>query len=204
MLDITNLTAFTAAMFVLAASPGPGVLAVTSRGAYGGFMPAFVMGAGMSFGDVIFLTFVVCGLSVIAKTAGLIFLIIKYLGAAYLIYTGLKMIFSKSDAKFEEAKVYSKKGSFFAGLFIALGNPKVMVFYLSFLPQFFDLTSINSIGLIQLIAITFLVLNIVLGTYAYLASRTGNFLKTGKGSVIFKKGTGALMTGAGVLTAIKR
>src|SRR3954451_21966353 len=91
MLDLTALLVFAGALFVAAASPGPGIAAIVARvlgrGADGAV--AFTMGVGV--GDVVWLTFAVAGLAVLAQTFGLVFTLIKFAGAAYLLFLAWKL-----------------------------------------------------------------------------------------------------------------
>lgn len=89
--------AFAGAMFLLAATPGPGVFAVISRALASGFKNALFVVMGIVFADFLFLLLVVFGLSAIAAMMGEFFVLVKYLGGAYLIYLGYKIITSKDE-----------------------------------------------------------------------------------------------------------
>ncbi len=91
MMDLTSLLVFTGALFVAAASPGPGIAAIVARVLGGGMNGAIAFTAGVALGDVVWLTFAVLGLAVVAQTFQGVFLVIKYAGAAYLLYLAWKL-----------------------------------------------------------------------------------------------------------------
>ena len=140
---LTTLT-FVGAIFIFMATPGPGVLAVISRALGSGFSHALFMSFGMVLGDIIFLLLTIFGLSIVAKIFYEVFIIIKILGGIYLIYLGIKIYISKTshfDTSVEKSSSYA--GDFFAGLFITLSNPKVIAFYVGFLPTFVNLSNLT-------------------------------------------------------------
>src|SRR5262245_32608691 len=90
-MDATALAVFPSALLVAAASPGPGIAAIVARVLGRGTAGAFAFTAGVALGDVVWLTFAVLGLVVLAQTFAAVFLVIKYLGAAYLLYLAWKL-----------------------------------------------------------------------------------------------------------------
>ena len=133
-MHLESIAAFALAMFVLAASPGPGVFAVTARSMTAGFPRACAMIAGMVLGDLLFLLAAVFGLAALAQTLNWLFTLVKYAGAAYLVYLGLRFIFSRpapaADGAPRSAPRHSARtrdgfaASFASGLAVTLGNPK--------------------------------------------------------------------------------
>ena len=94
-MSLETLLAFTLAMFLLAASPGPGFLMVVARALTGGFAAGLAAIAGLVVGDILFLVLAILGLSALAAVMGEFFLAVKVLGAAYLIWLGVKLWRSK-------------------------------------------------------------------------------------------------------------
>ncbi len=171
-MNIISLISLTMAMFVLAASPGPGVFAIVARSIASGFRPALAMIIGIIAGDIIFLMFAILGLSLVAQAMGRFFLIVKICGSAYLIFLGLKIWFSK-PLEIESEPLYKKQsylGHVISGLLITLSNPKVILFYCGFLPTFINLSNLKVIDIALIVCIITIVLIFVLTTYAYLAS----------------------------------
>jgi threonine/homoserine/homoserine lactone efflux protein len=97
-MDLTALAVFAAVLFVAAASPGPGVVAIVARVLGRGASGALAFTAGVAIGDIVWLTFAVLGLAVVAQTFHGVFLIIKYLGAAYLLYLAWRLWTAPVDA----------------------------------------------------------------------------------------------------------
>ncbi len=177
LMSIISLISLTMAMFVLVASPGPGVFAIIARSIASGFRPAFAMIIGIIAGDIIFLMFAIFGLSLVAQAMGKLFLIIKICGGAYLLWIGLKIWFLK-PLKAESKLVYEKQsyfGNIIGGLLITLSNPKVILFYCGFLPTFINLSNLKVIDVTLVVCIVVVVLTIVLTMYAYLASHARQF-----------------------------
>ena len=143
-------TAFAGAFFILAVSPGPGLVAILSRTLGGGFISGLMVTAGLVIGDAIFLAVAMVGLSAIASTMGPLFGIVKYAGAAYLFWLGVQA-FRAASAKIEidaAAPQATRAGSLWKdlglGLFVTLGNPKPILFYGALLPTFLDLSQTSA------------------------------------------------------------
>ena len=145
-MSLISLLALAGAMLLLAITPGPGVFATVARALASGFGPSAVVVIGIVMGDLIFLLFAIYGLTAIAENLHGLFLVIKYIGASYLVYLGIKLWREKPEKIQLQAIGYrSWKSNFLTGLFITLGNPKVILFYLGFLPTFVDLTNLSGI-----------------------------------------------------------
>src|SRR5262249_23500099 len=131
-MDTTGLAVFASALLVAAASPGPGIAALVARVIGRGIEGAGAFAAGLILGDLVWLAVGVLGLAFIAQTFHEIFLVIKYGGAAYLLYLAYKMW----TAPVRTQEIAADRGSesrvrlFLAGLAVTLGNPKVVAFYI--------------------------------------------------------------------------
>lgn len=104
MMDLASLLVFTGALFVAAASPGPGIAAIVARVLGGGMNGAVAFTAGVALGDVVWLTVAVLGLAVVAQTFQGVFLVIKYAGAAYLLYLAWRILRAGDPAGNGEAR----------------------------------------------------------------------------------------------------
>lgn len=143
-MNFNNIAALFCAMAVLAAIPSISVLAVSTRSAAFGFIHGVFTALGIVVGDIIFILIAILGLSLLAEKMGSLFLIIKYLGGAYLIWLGIGLCRSKlQDMETAEVVKSSLISSFLTGLFITLGDQKATLFYLGFLPAFLDLSQIS-------------------------------------------------------------
>ncbi len=197
-MDFYGTIAFIGAMFLLAASPGPGVFAVVSRALASGFSHASIMIIGVVLGDILYLLAAIYGLGVIAQLLGSFFIIIKYISGLYLIYLGYKIFTSKvEEHNIQGIKELSNKANFLSGLFITLGNPKVILFYLGFLPAFMDLHHLSNYDILLCTFIVAFVLGVVMHTYAYLAARSRKFFKNKSAMEKLNYISGGVMMGAG-------
>lgn len=203
-MSLISITAMASAIFLLAVTPGPGVFATMARAMASGFKHSAVVAAGIVTGDLIFLLFAVFGLSAIAENLFMIFLIIKYAGAGYLIFLGFRLWLEKpQDIEIKGVKESSFKSNFLTGLFITLGNPKVILFYLSFLPTFVDLKSLTSMDVIILALTISIVLGSTLLSYGYAASNAKKLFKSRKSQKKMNRSAGGVMMLTGSFLAAK-
>jgi len=193
-------------MLVLAASPGPGVFATVARALASGFKHSavVVVVVGIVIGDLVFLLFAIYGLSTIAGNLHGLFLVIKYLGAAYLIYLGVKLWREEPEnKKITGVEELSWRANFSTGLFITLGNPKVVLFYIGFLPTFVDLTRLSNADVVAIASVVTFVLGATLLTYGYAASRTRTLFESRDSQRILNRSAGGLMVTTGSVLAMK-
>ena len=197
--------AYSLALAIAAAIPGPGVAALVARALGAGFGTAFPMALGLILGDLIYLLAVLLGLSVLAQTFGTAFLVIKWIGVAYLIYLAWKLwttgiISTKVEAIHKRPSFFA---SFIAGLLVTLGNPKVMIFYLAITPTIIDLKTVTVIDGAILMALTALVLLIVLVPYLLLAARARGLFAQPKALKRINRIASGFLGGAAVAIALK-
>lgn len=199
----TSLTLFVT-MIVLALIPGPGVLCVTARSSVGGFSHGVSAAAGIVAGDYVFITFALAGLATLSKMLGDLFIVIKYLGAAYLIWLGICLfIDAKKTASSSAVKRSNPIASFSAGLVTTLGNPKAILFYLSFFPTFLDLSSISLFTAILVYLIATIAVGGVMLMYAYLATKAASIYTRSAKNFILKGAAGTTLIGSGIYVAAR-
>jgi len=205
MIDLTALALFASALFVAAASPGPGIAAIVARVLGRGMKGAVAFTAGVALGDVVWLTVAILGLAVVAQTFHGVFLAIKYAGVAYLLYLAWKLWTAPVQPHDGAADTSDVKPMrlFLAGLAVTLGNPKVMVFYLALLPNIIELAQVSLGGWLVLSATALSVLAIVFGAYVVLAARTRRLFTSPRAMRLVNRGTGAVMASAAVAVAAK-
>ena len=202
-MSLLNILAFSAAMFLLAITPGPGVFATISRALASGFYNASFVVLGIVIGDIIFLLLAIFGLSAIASILGELFILVKYLAAAYLLFLGYKILTSKEkETNIKGIEELSWKKNLLTGLLITLSNPKVILFYLGFLPTFINLQTLNTVDILIISTIVTIVLGGVMLAYAYSASSAKNLFKSksSKRKMNIAAGT-VMLTAGGVLIA---
>ncbi len=203
-MTLSSTAALFGAMFVLAILPGPSVFAVVARSIASGFTHGLVTVLGIVAGDRIFIIFVVCGLWSIAETMSSLFILVKYLGCAYLIWLGMGLLKSQSKSvEVQGIKELSLVSNFLCGLFITLGDQKAIIFYISFLPAFLEMSSVSvfDAGIIMIVA------TIAVGgaklVYAYMADKSRLFFE----KFWAKKGmnitAGSVMIGTAIFLVVK-
>ena len=201
-MTLLNTLALISAMFVLAISPGPGVFATISRAIASGFRSASLLIFGIVIGDIIYLLLAIFGLNIIAKILGEFFIFVRYIGGIYLIYLGYKIWVLSPSFNIEKNSI-SWRTNFFSGLLITLSNPKVIIFYLTFLPAFIDLKHLKTFDIMIIITLVSVTLAFVLLSYAYMASRAKEFVKSKKAMKRLNRVSGGVMMGAGSLLILK-
>src|ERR687885_690863 len=171
-MTFSSIVALFSAMVVLASIPSVSVLAVSTRSATSGFIHGVFTTIGIVVGDIIFIIIAIWGLSFLSETMGSLFVLIKYLGGAYLILLGIGLCRSKSkDVETLEVRETSLLSSFLTGLFITLGDQKATLFYLGFFPAFLDISKISYLDTGIIIAITTVAVGGVKLGYAFMADR---------------------------------
>lgn len=203
-MSLTTLLVFAGALFIAAATPGPSVAALVARVLSKGPRDVLPFIFGLWSGDAIWLTFAVAGLSAIATTFYHAFLVIKWLGVLYLLYLAWKMWFAKPDSEAETLPEAKSSGRLFlTGLAIALGNPKIMMFYVALLPSIIDIRSVSVLGWIELVATLFLVLAVVDLSWTFLAAKARKFLKSPRAVQIANRASAGTMAGAAAAIAMR-
>ncbi|QFT55378.1 LysE family translocator [Microbulbifer sp. THAF38] len=203
-MSLTSLLIFSGAMLLLAITPGPGFFATIARALTSGMKESAIVVFGIVIGDIIFLLFAIYGLSAVAEKIHWLFLLIKYFGAAYLIYLGWRLWSSDPNiVEIESTKEISQRTSFFTGLFITLGNPKVIFFYVAFLPTFMNLEKLSGVDVLAISSVVAIVLGSTLLFYGYTAVRAKKALNSKHSQKTLNRISGATMIGIGTVLAVK-
>jgi len=175
-MSILDILSFCIAMFLLAITPGPGVFAVLATSLNTNIKNSFYMIAGIVMGDIIFLLLAIFSLGVIQSILGEMFILIKYIGGVYLLYLAYKIFTSSCTINLNEKQNINTSRSFITGLFITLSNPKVIIFYISFLPTFISLENLVLSDILIVISLVVIILSIVMSFYAISATKAKNSL----------------------------
>lgn len=139
MPNTITILGFVSAALLLLIIPGPGFFYILARSLAQGRKAGFISVLGMSSGALIHVIAATIGLSAILATSATAFSVLKLLGAAYLIYLGLKVLRSRESLEnIEKVTPVSKFRLFTDGVLVSVLNPKIAVFFLAFLPQFVD------------------------------------------------------------------
>jgi threonine/homoserine/homoserine lactone efflux protein len=199
------LLGFVAAALVVLVIPGPGVLYVVARSVTQGRRAGLASVAGLSLGALVHVAAAAIGLSAILLASATAFGIVKALGAAYLIYLGLRAIFARQRAaEIKRPAPLAVNRLILDGIVISIFNPKVAVFFLAFLPQFVDPTAGPVALQILFLGVLYVALAVLTdGAYAVLAGTIRTWL-TGRvwRTPLPRFLTGGLYIGLGVNTAV--
>ncbi len=167
MLDIQTWILFLSAALALAFAPGPGMLYVLSRTISGGRSAGVASTLGAATGGMVHVFGAALGVSAILATSAVAFSIVKYLGAIFLIYLGIKMIlssFKNIDSEIglsQEQQQVDMKSAFYQGIVSEILNPKTAIFFLAFIPQFVQPTEGNLFGQFVLLGVIIVILNTI-------------------------------------------
>lgn len=139
MITFSQLTLFSLATIVLVFTPGPALIYVITRGIAQGRRTALVSVLGFGFGNVIHILCAIIGLSALLASSATLFTTVKYAGALYLVYLGIKMLRDQTDlTAITDQKDPDMKSIFWYSVLTNTLNPKVAIFFLAFFPQFID------------------------------------------------------------------
>ena len=204
-MTLTSALALYTTMIILALLPGPGVIVVVARALDSGFRQGLATAMGILSGDFIFIALAIFGLAALAEVMGSFFVIVKYAGAAYLIYLGFQLITSSSNnnTPSEAPKPTNYSANYLVGLATSVSNPKVTLFYLSFFPAFLDLENISATDIALLFMIATFSVGLVMAGYAYVAAKTKSSFAASPKTQYLKLGSGALLIGGGVFVALR-
>ena len=208
MFDSNNLYLFFIASIMLNLTPGNDMLFVISRSLSQGFKAGVFSAIGIFIGCLVHIFAALVGLSYIIAKSAFLFELIKYAGAAYLLYLGISSLFSRSkkEKKVDTIEEVNKWKLLKQGIITNALNPKVAVFFLSFLPQFINISA----GTVKLQLLTLGLWFDLQGTFvllivAFLVGRTSNFIKNNpKIWAVQEKLTGAILVGLGIKLALSK
>src|SRR5512138_881572 len=204
MIEFSQLTFFMGAALALLLVPGPAVLYITARSANQGRLAGLVSVFAIETANFTQAVAATLGLSAILLSSALAFDVVKYLGAAYLIYLGVRKLLSREETAGDEPiQQESLTRIYWQGLIVNLLNPKTALFFFAFLPQFVDPSKGNATMQTMLLGALFVGMGTITDSlYALAASSLADKLK---GSRHFQKGqryfAGLVYVGLGITTA---
>lgn len=195
--------ALACASAVFAAVPGPGVAAVVSQAVGRGLKQSLLWSLGIVLGDAAYLLLALFGMGLVAQSLGSAFVVLKWAGAAYLVYLGLRCLLARPQAQGESPArpEGSLARTFLGGFCVSAGNPKVVAFYCGFLPGFVDMAALTPLDALCVAGIILPTVYTVLALYGLLAARGRGLARSGRFGVLARRTAGAVMIGAGVAVA---
>lgn len=203
--EFSSLSIFVTAAFVLLITPGPAILYIVARSIDQGRQAGLVSALGVNAGTLVHVSAAAAGLSALLVTSATAFSVVKYLGAAYLIYLGVRRLLASSSAVLPSAhRQLRLRRVFFDGFVVNILNPKTALFFLAFLPQFVDVAR-GSVGMqILSLGMLFAVLGLIVGlSYASAAGTAAQWLRGHPRVVASERWiAGGLFIGLGLTAAL--
>lgn len=208
MPDVSTLIVFCIAVFILTITPGPDLLYIATRGMAQGRSAGLVSALGVHTGVLVHTLAAALGLSALIATSSLAFSIVKYLGAAYLLYLGLRTLLARETGQkvhnLELVSHVSLKKIYCEGIVTNVLNPKAVLFFFAFLPQFIDPASSTAIFQTIILGLLVIVVSFPVDAAVGLCAGTlGNWWIRNVGMQRFGKWvTGTVFIGLGIGTAL--
>ncbi len=201
----SSLLLFAAVYLAAIATPGPGIAALVARVLANGLKGVVPFILGYVIGDWIWLVFAASGLQVIAKNFAPLFMVVKYAGAAYLMFMAIQMWRRHTDG----AKVIGERDRrsgwqlFLSSLTLTIGNPKVIVFFVSILPLVVDLKAMTLASFAEIFVVCAICLIAVLSGYVLAANGARALFQSALAMRNINRGAASIMAGAAVVIAAR-
>lgn len=200
MVSLASILTIAIASAVVAIVPGPSVSLIIANSIRGGSRAGLLNIAGIQLGLILMVLVVALGLEGIMGLMAQWFFAIKLIGAAYLIYIGVKML--RSDGSFVQQKNVRppKIGYFWQGFFVLIVNPKALLFFGAFIPQFINTNGNVFVQCVVYGGVFMIVAGVLDSVYALLAGRAGKMISTNRVALAERFG-GAMMVLGGLWMA---
>jgi threonine/homoserine/homoserine lactone efflux protein len=203
--NAASMGVFCVAAILLLLTPGPAVLYIVARSVEQGRIAGLVSVCGITTGTLVHVLAAALGLSALLASSALAFAVVKYAGAAYLIYIGVRRILSRPDAQVSEVMLPQRSfGRLYRdGFLVNLLNPKTALFFLAFLPQFVDPSRGAVASQIAFLGLMFTLMGLTSDAlYALLAGTAGRWVKRSGHYLRWERYvTGGVFIGLGVTAA---
>ncbi|RWX69304.1 LysE family translocator [Mesorhizobium sp. M4B.F.Ca.ET.089.01.1.1] len=207
MIDLATLATYVAVVLGFVFIPGPATLLTVARATSSGTKVGIATGAGIAAGDIFHTVMAMVGISAIIATSAMLFSIVKYIGAAYLVYLGIRAIIEKTSTDPAAGALEIRAGKAFRqAVLTEMLNPKTALFFLAFLPQF--VRPENGSVMLQLAALG--IIFVLLGlfstvVFAVSAGGLGAFLRRNPAVLKWQgKVVGAIYCALGVRLALQQ
>jgi threonine/homoserine/homoserine lactone efflux protein len=201
-----SLLTFLIAALVLAVTPGPGIAYVVARTAAGGRAEGLASCFGTAVGGMLHVLAAATGLSLVVAQSAAAFTVVKYVGAVYLVYLGVRLLLQKDrDAPSVSVRAQGPRRALLEGIVVEVLNVKTALFFLAFLPQFVEVSQpvvpqLVMLGTICVVLNTLVDVVAVLSSARLLASRTARAAR----ERLLRRASGATMVVLGTVLALSR
>jgi threonine/homoserine/homoserine lactone efflux protein len=192
--------AFCAVYSLAVATPGPGIAALLARSLAHGVRGAPAYVAGFLVGDLTWFLGAAAGLSALAVTAHLAFTVVRYAGAAFLLYLAYRLWTAPARPVDADTPQAAQKASqaFFGSLSLTLGNPKPMLFFVALLPTVVNLRALRGVDYALIAGAICVIQPLVLGGYVLAATRARSLFRNTRAVRLLNRGAATALTGAAV------
>ncbi len=195
MIELEKFIIFITLSVVLCATPGPTVLFTLSNGISGNRRKAIIGLLGTASANVVWIFCCAIGVAAFIKDSQMLFLGLKYTGAVYLFYLGILSLKKKTTAANEANRVRSSS-VYWQGFLTTITNPKALIYYLAFFPQFVSGKVSYSLEILYLGICYIVILFLVLGAYIFASSKVATLFKKQRFNLLFNKVLGIGFIGA--------
>ena len=194
---------YAATVLVYSALPGPGAMLVMSHGMAHGARPTIATVCGIEAGVIIFVVITAFGLGTLLTLSAGVFDVIRWIGAAYLVYLGVRKWLERPTLPDIAREGQSVRRAHLGaqGMMVSLSNPKSVLFFGALFPQFVDPHSGYVLQMLVLGATTVAIDFCVLSSYAILPNRIGRWMRQGNHLKLYNRTVGTILIGAGLAVA---
>jgi threonine/homoserine/homoserine lactone efflux protein len=201
--DSGTLWVFALTAVALLVIPGPAVLYVVVQGAEQGRRVGLASAAGIHLGTLVHVAAATVGLSALIVASSLAFNVVKYAGAAYLIYVGIRKVLGHDEVEEVGRRRDSLRRAFVRGAVVNVLNPKTALFFLALLPQFVDIDRGGVWSQALVLGLVFVALGLVSDSlYAVAAGTVGDLVRRRRRALRY--GSGVVFIGLGTLAALAK
>ncbi|WP_421913840.1 LysE family translocator [Mesorhizobium sp.] len=207
MISLSTLVTYVLVVLGFAFIPGPATLFTITRATSSGTRAGIATSAGIAAGDIVHTFMAVVGISAIVATSAALFSIVKYVGAAYLVYLGIRAIIEKTPANLAAGTLAISAGKAFRqAVLTEVLNPKTALFFLAFLPQFVHPENGSVMLQLMILGVIFVVLGLFSTViFAVSAGGVGKFLRRNPSVVKWQgKFVGGIYCALGVRLALQQ
>jgi len=215
LIELASLLSYALALAIAVAIPGPGITALVARTVTGGIRAGYAMWLGLALGDLVFLSFAVFGLALVASQFAAVFVVIKWFSIVYLCFLGWQfwrashesITHSLDDSAVTDIRQDANTavgGIVLSGLLVTLGNPKPIAFYLALLPLILDLEQVTfNTWAFVLVPLTVLVLFVIGSLFILAAASVRHLLASARAQQILHRVAAVAMVGAAFTMVVR-
>jgi threonine/homoserine/homoserine lactone efflux protein len=201
--DLSAIELFAAASVALLLIPGPAVLYIVTQSAEQGRSAGLASVAGIHIGTLVHILAAAIGLSALILASAVAFSVVKYAGAAYLVYLGIRKLLERPPVDDTETSRAPLRRVFARGAVVNVLNPKTALFFLAFLPQFVDTERGAVWSQVVVLGLVFVALGIVSDSvYAFVGDAVGSLLR--RRATAMRRVSGTIYIGLGAVAAFAR